>query len=187
MKRRENETILYFIAVMTPDHISSAITEIKQHFRKTYDVKKALNSPPHITLYPPFRWQLSKVEILNTSIGDFVNKYSSFPVHIKDFGAFQNRVIFLDITENNTLQSLGYDLAIWMKDNFQMGVKSDKNNLHPHITVAFRDLKPEIFNRVWPKFKDKSFDKKFVADHLALLKHTGKRWEVVRLFYLNAK
>lgn len=182
MKRSENETLLYFIAILTPNHVSNAITTIKQHFKKTYGIKKALNSPPHITIYPPFRWRLSEVEVLNTFLRNFIKNYSPFPVHIKDYGAFQNRVIYLSITENYALQSLGNDLTMWMTDNFQLGSGADKNSMHPHITVAFRDLTPEIFNSVWPKFKNKSFEMSFVVNQLALLKHTGKRWEIVRFF-----
>ncbi len=182
MKRSEKEIHLYFIAILTPNDISDTITAIKQYFKKTYNIKKALNSPPHITLYPPFNWRLSETEILNTSLKDFAQNYSSFSVNIKDFGAFKKSVIYAGVTKNDALQSLWYALGMWMMNNLQIGEEPDKRGLHPHITVAFRDLKPDIFSKAWPKFKDKSFEMQFIANHLALLKHTGTHWEVVRLF-----
>jgi len=185
MKRSKNDARLYFIAILTPNHISNEITAIKQYFKKTYNIKKALNSPPHITLYPPFRWRLSEIEILNTSVRNFARNYSSFPINIKDFGAFRNRVIYAGVTKNDSLQSLWYALTMWMMNDLQIGEKPDKRGLHPHITVAFRDLSPEIFKKAWPKYKNKSFEMQFIADHLALLRHTGKHWEVVRLFPLQ--
>ena len=29
---------------------------------------------------------------------------------------------------------------------------------HPHITIAFRDLKKQVFHKAWEEFKDKKYN-----------------------------
>jgi 2'-5' RNA ligase len=182
MKSREKDQFLYFVAILTPDDVSDPIKNIKNLIKKTYGVSKALNSPPHITLFPPFRWQLSKVEILHTSLRKFAENYKAFPIILRGFGAFRPRVIFIGVCKNESLQLLWQDLSYRMKEDIQLGVGPDKRGFHPHITVAFKDLKPAIFYKAWPEFKDRPFEGRFVADHISLLKHNGNRWGVVKTY-----
>ena len=56
---------------------------------------------------------------------------------------------------------------------------------HPHMTVAFRDLKKPNFVKAWEEFKDKLLDAEFIADRICLLKHDGKRWNSFQEFELG--
>ncbi len=49
---------------------------------------------------------------------------------------------------------------------------------YPHMTIAFRDLKKNIFPVAWEEFKNRNIDMHWQAHELCLLKHNGKKWEV---------
>ncbi len=185
MKRRENKNALYFIAILTPDNVSKVINEYKNYFKDTYRVSRALNSPPHITLFPPFRWPVSKIGILNTSLRKFSEIHQGMYIHMQGFGAFRPRVIYTGISENEPLKMLWQALATWLQKDIQLGTGPDQRGFHPHITLAFKDLTSEIFYKAWPEFKDRQLDMQFFAEQLSLLKHNGRQWEVLRDFPLN--
>ncbi|MBK5277935.1 MAG: 2'-5' RNA ligase family protein, partial [Bacteroidia bacterium] len=53
---------------------------------------------------------------------------------------------------------------------------------HPHLTLAFRDLKKPMFEKAWEEFKSKEYSESFAAKHFTLLKHNGKVWESLKDF-----
>jgi len=55
---------LYFFAVVPPEEIQSSVTDIKQDFKERFNASHALKSPPHITLIPPFKYDLEDENVL---------------------------------------------------------------------------------------------------------------------------
>ena len=53
-------TALYYIALLPPENIRQEVTALKEHAAEAFHSSKALNSPPHITLIPPFRIEISR-------------------------------------------------------------------------------------------------------------------------------
>ncbi|MFN6233029.1 MAG: 2'-5' RNA ligase family protein, partial [Microcystis sp.] len=49
---------LFFIALLPPPEVQEIATKIKVEFAEIYNSRAALKSPPHVTLQPPFRWNL---------------------------------------------------------------------------------------------------------------------------------
>ena len=56
---------------------------------------------------------------------------------------------------------------------------------HPHVTIAFRDLKRAIFVEAWDFFQTQSFDRQFSVNGISLLKHDGVQWEETEVFHFN--
>jgi 2'-5' RNA ligase len=50
------------------------------------------------------------------------------------------------------------------------------------MTVGFSDLSKTEFWQAWDNFKNRPISFSFMADHLALLRHNGKTWDVYRKF-----
>lgn len=48
----------------------------------------------------------------------------------------------------------------------------------PHMTVAFKDLSKQNFKAAWSEFEKRELQFEFTADHLTLLLHDGKRWNI---------
>jgi 2'-5' RNA ligase len=56
---------------------------------------------------------------------------------------------------------------------------------HPHLTLAFRDLKKPAFYKAWQEFKEKKCEATFSVTEIVLLKHNGKIWNVYNNFILT--
>jgi 2'-5' RNA ligase len=52
---------LFFIALLPPLEVQEIATKIKLEFAEIYNSRAALKSPPHVTLQPPFRWNLEQL------------------------------------------------------------------------------------------------------------------------------
>lgn len=175
----------YFLAVIPPSPALDEAAELKNYFSGAYHSKAALNSPPHITLHMPFEWKEKKEARLIEELTSFVSSFQKFEIRLKDFGCFEPRVIFIQVEHSEKLNALQNELQRFCKRTFQL-FNADYRDLpyHPHITLAFRDLKKPMFYKAWEEFRAKSFDARFTTDHVALLRHDGKKWNVFHRFSL---
>ncbi len=176
----------YFIGFVPPSPIYEQALELKNHFKDTYKSKASLNSPPHITLHMPFEWKMAKEKDLVTALQQLSLALKPVEVMLKDFDCFSSRVIFIKVIPSVALASLQQRIRQFCKK--ELGIfNADYRDLpfHPHITLAFRDLKKTALLEAWQEFKDKKFDAQFVADRMCLLKYDGKYWEVYGEFVLG--
>jgi len=173
----------YFIAIVPPSPIHELAIQWKELFKTNFNSKAALNSPPHITLHMPFEWKTSKEESLIDALRNFCTSCQPFELHLNNFGNFPPKVIFIQVMENKFLKDVQASLSRFCKKELNLfnANRLDKP-FHPHLTIAFRDLKKSDFNNAWAHTKEQEFDYRFLCTDLALLKHNGKRWEVKMKF-----
>ncbi|HNP19209.1 MAG TPA: 2'-5' RNA ligase family protein [Fulvivirga sp.] len=170
---------LYFLAIIPPEPIKSETQEVKQIFADQYDSKGALKSPPHVTLHMPFKLKVEKENDIIKKLKLLAVHQQSFEMVLNGFGHFKQRVIYLDVEQNESLFNLFLEIRKFMKVNYNIFNADYKNRgFHPHLTVAFRDLSKEKFKEAWPLFEDRSFRRPFTAYAIALLKHNGTNWDV---------
>ena len=177
----------YFIAIIPPSPLYEQALELKHYFRDHHQTKAALNSPPHITLHMPFEWKSQKEVQLVEQLDKFSSGMAPATIELKNFDCFSPRTIFIGTIPSPELLALQRTLQKFCK--MELGLfNADYRDLpfHPHLTVAFRDLKKQVFAKAWAEFKDKQFEGKFVADQISLLKHDGKKWYVLKSFPLNS-
>lgn len=170
-------TALYFIAIVPPLSIRNEIQLLKEYFRDTYQSKAALNSPPHITLHMPFQWKEAKEEKLISALKKFAARKSQVAVQLKGFNCFAPRVIYVNVLESEPLRLLQSELHRFCKTELNLfNAQYRDMPFHPHITLAFRDLKKDTFDKAWGEFKERNFSEDFIANKITLLKHDGKVW-----------
>lgn len=176
----------YFLAIIPPEPILSEAHALKLHFKEVYNSKASLNSPPHITLHMPFLWKEKKEERLIELLKSFTSSRESFTLTLHNFQAFAPRVIYINVEHNPALQLFQKDLERFCKKNFQL-FNANRYDLpfHPHLTLAFRDLKKEMFSLAWEEFRTKEYKHSFVVDKIALLKHDGTLWHIHALCALS--
>ena len=176
MAKTEN---LYFIAILPPEPERSEILKIKQYFADEYNSKAALKSPPHITLHMPFKLPHKREAELLESLTSLCQRFENFEVELSGFGAFVPRVIFIDVKTSPSLLNLQSSLMKHMKVNFwKFNANYKDEPFKPHLTVAFRDLKKEVFYRAWREFENRSYEYSFPVGKISLLKHNGEFWEL---------
>lgn len=169
---------LYFLAIVPPSPVYEAAMELKHYFKERYNSKASLNSPPHITLHMPFRWREEKEYDLVHRLTNFTFPVRPFRLQLENFGAFPPRVIFIDLLHSEPLATLQQELLRYCKRELNLFNANYKDQpFHPHLTLAFRDLKKPMFAEAWGEFEGREFSRAFQVSSIHLLKHNGKTWD----------
>lgn len=155
---------------------------MKQRFGARY----ALKLPAHITILIPFKMEEELEPALNKAIGGVCAEVTPFIIKLDGFGSFPPRVIFVRIAEHRDLQQLHKKLAAAVGGVVPLAGKK-KEEMHPHITIASRDLKKENFMDAWNQFRDRVYRAEFMAEKIALFKHNGRSWNAFREFGFEGK
>ena len=170
----------YFIAIVPPDKILQEVEKLKQDLLKEHSLKGSLRSPAHITLHMPFEWEETKeVDLINHLSTFHFGK--SFHIDLENFGCFEPKVIFLAVNPTETLQTLYISLRHHMKQIQIFNEAENPRGFHPHMTIAFRDLKKNKFPLVWQQFQNQSFSANFQCSAFYLLK-LREKWEILQGF-----
>jgi 2'-5' RNA ligase len=183
----EKKLTQYFIAIVPPSPIYEEALNEKEYFRDHYQSKAALNSPPHITLHMPFRWKAEKEHTLVKKLEDFAGSFRSFEIQLHNYAAFPPRVIFVNVVKSPELGELYLELKRFCQRELNL-FNADYKELpfHPHLTLAFRDLKKSSFERAWEEFSRREYNRSFTAGSVTLLKHNGKIWNAFKDFELRS-
>lgn len=168
---------LYFIGIAPPEDIQKEISELKHEVANKFGSRHALNSPPHITLHMPFKWKDKRRHELLKAMQEINCVTKPIEIELKDFGFFEPRVVFVSVAENEKLDKLQKAVVEIARKVLKLDNAVYKNQpFHPHVTIAFRDLKKKIFFEAKQYFRGRKFDEKFKVERVELFKHDGKKW-----------
>jgi len=173
---------LYFIALIPRRELRERITAIKHDFANRFNSKTALKVYPHITLKAPFKLAANAHSELMKWFTDLHVLQQSFTIQLKNFGAFNNKknpVIFVHPETLNGLIALQKQLIASFASFFPSDIHQVDINFSPHITVAYRDLTPEMFTKAWSEYRHKQFNAAFEVDAVYLLQHDSKKWNII--------
>ncbi|MFM9947013.1 MAG: 2'-5' RNA ligase family protein [Saprospiraceae bacterium] len=172
---------IYFIAILVEGEAGETITGFKQDAAQQFGASRALNSPPHLTLIPPFTWPATQLEALSDALSGFMALHPAPVIRLHNFNCFPPRVIYVDVKPNPELTSFQHALETHLEQ--QLSIRTDRQyGFHPHVTIAFKDLREAVFPEAWAYFSTQTFTHTFQAPGIALLQHTGQCWEVKREF-----
>jgi 2'-5' RNA ligase len=186
VSRKRKADKLYFVAIVPPSPIYEQAFEQKLYFKTKYNSKASLNSPPHITLHMPFRWNEGDEGDLAKELESFARGRAPVTIQLNGFSSFPPKVIFINVEISAELQALQKDLERHFKMELNLfNAKYKDLPFHPHLTLAFRDLKKPNYLKAWEEFIGKNYEATFLADKIVLLKHSGSVWEVFREFEMR--
>lgn len=176
----------YFIALLPPQDLQTEMRQIQQHFETTYHLKRKANSPPHITMYPPFEMNEEDVPLLVETLTEFVQYNREIPIQLAGFGAFKPRVVFIEPLKTPELMQVQESLKQQIESNLNLGEEKERDRpFNPHITIAFCDRRKPDFKHIWPEVKDREFNASFTVDRLTLLIYKNRYWHFYQAFNLN--
>ena len=93
----------------------------------------------------------------------------------------------MNVTESDALNELQRRLHRFFKRELDIfNANYQDRPFHPHLTLAFRDLRKSQYPLAWQEFSNKEYKAEFMADKIALLKHNGKSWDVLKEFSLES-
>ena len=174
----------YFIATLPPEPVLSEIKAFKTDLLQRYKARIALRSPAHITLFPPFEQEENAENSIIQALQSFTLSQSSFTMQLDGFGCFYPRVIFVKPLLNSRLSDLRLELLHHLKTELElMHERFEKQDFHPHLTIANRDLKGENYELAWQDFQTKTYQRTFEVTSITLLKHDGQRWQIHQNFH----
>ncbi len=173
---------LYYIAIVAPEPILSEVKALKHEMREHFNAKHALKSPAHITLQMPFKLTKNQEHELKAALEYFAKDQKCFEVKLLGFDCFAPRVVFVKVAEHEKFLRLHAAFKQFIKNKDLIPTENISQDMHPHMTIATRDLKKDVFPQAWDYFKDKPYEASFLADRISLLKHNGKFWEVHKEF-----
>lgn len=149
---------------------------------------------PHITVGKSL--ELDSKELLNLikELKEFATKQNSFEVEIKDFGFMIHEVVaklyncepylvYLNVMVNDKLQQFVDSLNTILK---KYECKFDIFPYKPHLTLAFKDLDEEGFEKAKKYLKEKKFSKKVKVGSFSLARDkekNGKFREEIRFSF----
>lgn len=176
----------YFIALVPEGKVREEATRLKEEMRELFNLKYALKSPPHVTIKMPFTYNELKEERLVSKLAKFFDIYASFQLQFKGFGRFGSRIIFVDMKPSHELNRLQEALNEYCKSELKLVNELSDKAFHPHMTIAFKDVKPKSFDVYWKYVQNKEFNAFYPVEDIALLKRIEGKWEVIHRFILKA-
>ncbi|AFY75830.1 2'-5' RNA ligase [Pleurocapsa sp. PCC 7327] len=173
----------FFIALLPPHEIQQYTRKIQQHFAEVYNSRAAQKSPPHITLQPPFEWEMQDFPKLEQILTEFARTQAPIPMILDGFAAFKPRVIFINVLKTPELLAVQKALMDYLESSLGIVDEKFKNRpFAPHLTVAYRDLTKPNFYKAWDECKQQKVHFEFLISQLTLLIHNGKCWEISKEF-----
>jgi 2'-5' RNA ligase len=167
----------YFIALLPPPEIATELETHKIYCAEKFNSKASLRSPAHLTLIMPFLWKEKKESMLTEKLSAFCASENPFAVTLENFASFTPRVIYAQVLADEALLGFQQRLARYVKQTFYL-LHPNRYDLpwHPHITIAFRDLKKEVFPLAHTHFQKQKLNCSWVVKQAVLLKQNNKVW-----------
>ncbi len=172
---------MFFIAIVPPKITADAVTEIKNDFANRFESKRALRVMPHITLKAPFKIFEGKRSGLLQWFSKLKIDRPPFELSLNGFGAFNKHspVIFIRPVQSENLTALQSRLIEKLSNRLPKDIQSTDKDFHPHMTIAYRDLTRENFDKAWSEYEHLDFSASFAVDAFHLLEHDGTKWNIV--------
>ena len=176
---------LYFVAIVPEEPVYSEVLAFKAEIRDRFNSSAALRSPAHITLHMPFQWKAEKEELLLDSLNNLASLHQSFQLSLVNFAAFPPRVIYIHVIDSEALNTVQKEVHRNAATNWHIYPQPNSRPFKPHMTIAFRDLKRQMFHEAWQDFEQREYKAEFTVGDLCLLKHNGKSWDISHKFAFN--
>lgn len=170
---------LYFYAILPLEPHLSEMQKITEDISEKYQTRKALNSPPHITLIPPF-WYYKEYQDDLKDIQASINQRSvTIPIEIDGFSTFPRKVLFIAVKKNPMLDELVQQLYEMLPDKVKSSIRMHPV-FHPHITIAFKDISWSNFNKAIKEYLELKYQGNFTINTVSLLHHVNGKWQTLK-------
>lgn len=175
----------YFLAIVPEGEFQEQVTQLKLDIREKFQSKYALKSPAHITMKMPFSYNEPKEEKLIHELGAFIKNYRPMHISIGGVQRFGNRVIYLGVDAGKDLFDFQSELKTFCKRELNLVDELSDRNYHPHMTIAFKDIKKTEFLNIFQFATNENLKKDMLVNEIVLLKKLKGLWVVYRKLSLK--
>lgn len=177
----------YFLAILPPNPFLDQVERLKLDLKDQFGVKYALKSPAHITVKMPFSYDENRESVLLQRLQEVFVKSTAVEVSVAGTGRFGNRVIFLSVKESQALRSMQSNIRSYCRKELHLTEELSDRNFTPHLTVAFKDLKPAAVDEIYVQVKNRRLEFSWTVSEICLLKKIEERWKPVHFFPFGQK
>lgn len=177
-----NNQHLFFIALIPFKKVRDKVDLVKHDFAERFGSSKALKVPSHITLKAPFICNDNAMHELLSWFMELRLRQGQFNLLLKDFAAFHNKyspVVYINPVMTPELVTTQQELITGFRSLFPAYLHPVDIAFKPHMTVAYRDLSPDMFQKAWREYQHKKFEALFEVNAVHLLKHDTIKWQLV--------
>ncbi|MET7001131.1 2'-5' RNA ligase family protein [Chitinophaga defluvii] len=179
---RKPENKLYFIALLPNAETGMEIIRLKQEFAEQFGAVHALKVMPHITMQVPFTADPAMERSFCEGLTEFAATQTPFEIVLNGFGSFPHqdkKVLFIQVEKTAGMLEMHRQLVSYLRKEFGFSTMLARNSFTPHITVAFKDLTQEQFDKAWAIYEKKPYNATFRVNNLYLMRHNDNSWEVL--------
>lgn len=169
----------YFVGLLLPPAFESRFTKLKQGIAAQFQVKYALQTPAHLTLKMPFLYKEAKERELELRLTTLLETQVPFQLQLAGIGHFGRRNIHQLVTPSESLLQLQMTLRSFCKRSLHLVEELSDRNFQPHLTLAYKDLKPTHFEELLAYVRKNADQGEFLVEHAHLLKKVEGRWKAV--------
>lgn len=174
-----SDTQLKLIAIVVPEPVYSYARAEQEYIAQTWGPRQSLRNPPHITLIPPLQLLPDEVSKLQDIAHEMASTNFSFELKVNGFESFPPRVIFI---KPNFPKELNL-LYLRMRNAIRASIPNALNrfpdeSFHPHITIAYKDVKPEQFKSMWKYYRNKKVRFTVSIDRFCMLDNRDGQWVI---------
>lgn len=147
---------LYMFAIVPPAGLGKEIDDLRHEFSENFQCYRALKPPVHVTLFPPFK-ATADIEQKILPLQKWAGQQLPFILNLHNFSFFENRknpVLFIDVVKSEQLKNLHSGFLRQIKNYLPPAIEIDKSQYHPHFTIGYRDITPEIMPNASPKTEE---------------------------------
>ncbi|WP_057938962.1 2'-5' RNA ligase family protein [Algoriphagus resistens] len=166
----------YFLAIVPEGDFQERVTGLKLEIRDRYQAKYALKSPAHITVKMPFIYNEAKEDKLIEKLSKFIGGYEPMAMTVAGVKTFGDRVIYLGVDAGQDLYDFQKDLKTFCKRELNLVDELSDRNYHPHMTIAFKDIKKSHFQDILKFSSDSKVCGKIEISKILLLKKINGCW-----------
>ncbi|GAB3005863.1 hypothetical protein GCM10027051_01110 [Niabella terrae] len=165
----------YRLIIDLPGAVRKKVAELKTTFDADYRGTVIAGGNPFIYLAT-----FSQSESLEQQMSDAVERialaFMPFKMHLRNFGALDQKEIFIAVEEKDVLQYLIKNLK-----STTTHMKNARFNEIARVSLGQR-LQPWQFEKSWKKYAHKTLSASFLADEMLLLKRMEgfRSWQVLR-------
>ncbi len=170
----------YFLAIVPDESLLAEAENLKLKLREKFGIKYALRSPAHVTVKMPFSYNEAKEGKLVEKLKSFLAGVDPFEIEVNGVDNFRNRVVFWNVEANERLNAFQQALKIYCKRELNLVDELSDRNFHPHMTIAFKDIKPKQFDEVYEFVKGIPIHAMIDIRELTILKRLDSRWVIYK-------
>ena len=186
---KQPELRRYFVAAIPTEAVQIQTNELKQELGREYDCQPVWNSPPHVTLLPPFERSPDHISRLEHWLPDVIGTLPKFTLQFKGLGAFPKHVLYVGVMRSPVLMRLQNELDLAFEEceaPYEYSQRPDKRNTYPgfvpHMTLARCRAKRKgdknPFDSIWAEIRDRPFEATSPIEKITLLEYINRQWKV---------